>query len=58
MFLYINQRAAGGGGADIGRVAVLAALHLADRLGNLEKQLAGRDSELEALERRLNELLD
>lgn len=54
----MNQIAARGGGADTGRVAVLAALHLADRLRNIEKQLAGRDGALEALERRLASLVE
>lgn len=54
----MNQIAARSGGSDTGRVAVLAALHLADRLRSVEKQLAGRDSDLAALERRLAELLD
>ena len=54
----MNQIAARSGGADTGRVAVLAALHLADRLRNIEKQLAGRDGALEALEGRLASLLE
>lgn len=54
----MSQIAARSGGADTGRVAVLAALHLADRLRSLEKQLDGRDSDLESLERRLASLLE
>ncbi|MBE0657430.1 MAG: cell division protein ZapA [Bryobacteraceae bacterium] len=54
----MSQIAARSGGADTGRVAVLAALHLADRLRSLEKQLDGRDSDLESLERRLASLIE
>lgn len=54
----MSQIAARSGGSDTGRVAVLAALHLADRLRSIEKQLAGRDGALESLERRLASLLE
>ena len=54
----MNQIAARGAGSDTGRIAVLAALHLADRVRNLEKELASRDGVLSRIEGRIAELLD
>jgi len=53
----MSQIAARGGGSDTSRVAVLAALHLADRVRALEKQLDGRDGALAALESRIAAVL-
>lgn len=54
----MSQIAARGGGSDTSRVAVLAALHLADRVRGLEKELAGRDGVLAALEGRIAAVLE
>ena len=54
----MNQIAARGGGSDTGRVAVLAALHLADRVRILERQLDGRDGALAQLESRIAAILE
>jgi cell division protein ZapA len=54
----MNQIAARGGGSETSRVAVLAALHLADRLRNLEKAVASRESVLAGLESRLAAVIE
>jgi cell division protein ZapA (FtsZ GTPase activity inhibitor) len=54
----MNQIAARSGGSDTARVAVLAALHLADRVRALEKELSGRDGALTELESRIAAVLD
>lgn len=53
----MNQIAARTGGADTSRVAVLAALHLADRVRALEKQMGRENEKLARLEERLAGLL-
>jgi len=54
----MSQIAARSGGSDTSRVAVLAALHLADRVRVLERELGGRDRALEELESRIAAILD
>lgn len=53
----MSQIAARSGGSDTSRVAVLAALHLADRVRALERELAGRDGQLVKLESRIASFL-
>ncbi len=56
--MLMNQIAMRTSGADPARVAVLACLHLADQVRQLERSHARLMERLEALDRRLGEALD
>jgi cell division protein ZapA (FtsZ GTPase activity inhibitor) len=54
----MNQIAARGAGSDASRVAVLASLHLADKVRTLEKELDGLRGRLHLLDERLSAVIE
>ena len=54
----MNQIASRGAGSEPTRVAVLACLHLADRLRHLERELDAQQTRLANLDEKLEALLD
>lgn len=54
----MNQIAARGAGNDASRVAVLASLHLADKVRALEKELDALRGRLQSLDERLSSVID
>jgi cell division protein ZapA (FtsZ GTPase activity inhibitor) len=54
----MNQIAARGAGSDASRVAVLASLHLADKVRTLEKELDGLRDRLRSLDSRLSIVIE